>query len=121
VNPVNGITELMRLLRLSGQDRVSRPTAHGAIANAESKGASAPQYESVEQLISKLKSRIQEAEGKEGVGPGPLDLFVETVLEWKFRDLDEALDLNKLAAQVRDIIAADPEVKAKLEDLLNKL
>lgn len=123
MNPVNGIAELIRLLRLDAQNSTRRAPVQGRSSSAEGRGAGPipQQAESIEQLMGKLKSRIQGIQGQDGVGTDSLDLFVATVLEWKFRDLDEGLDLDRLAVQVKSIIEADPAVKARLEELLRKL
>jgi ubiquinone biosynthesis protein UbiJ len=121
VNPVSGLTELIRLLRLGAQTKTSRTAGHvSAQPQKKNLREGSPQAESLEQLMGKLKSRISEMT-ESGTPFNPVDLFVETVLEWKLRDLDGGLDLHGLAAQVREIISADPDVKTKLENLLRKL
>lgn len=121
MNPVGGISELIRLLRLSAQDKTTGAKSYArAHSQRSSAGEGAPQSQSIDQLAARLRSRIQEAEAAGSLSDS-IDLFIETVLEWKFRDHDGDLDIPKLAAQVKDILSSDPAVEAELKGLLDKL
>ncbi len=117
MNPINGVAELIRLLQLAGRSKTpseAAPSARGRSDTAQAtRGTAAP-----EELLQVLKTRLHAPENQ---AKGSLNIFVETVLEWKLKDFSDELDLSKLSAQVKETITQDPAIKAQLEKLLLRL
>ncbi len=117
MNPVTGITELIRLLQTS--DRYKTKTGDKTSNAAKKDEFENVSYRSSQEVVNKILKEVEELKRDKNDSRDIVDIFVHAIISWKFQDYDENLDLNTLAKQVKEAIFLDPAIKSQLEKIFD--
>ncbi len=120
MDPVNGISQIVQILRRKLADRATPRVAGDATSMAPDRAPA--QKASAEEVRRKISARIQRLTIEERKGPRAAQIFVESIIAWEFGD--EVLQDPKfadLAKEVFDTIAADAQISARLKTLLGQM
>lgn len=118
MNPVNSISELIRLLKSSsGKQLKSSALKKGTYDKPVNSDISASA--NLNSVADEIKLKVREEVHRQGgVSDETICVFIETVIMHKMIKVDEGLDVKKLSRKIANVIKSDPEINAKLQKLI---
>lgn len=125
MDPVNGINQLMALLKRQLAERNERSagsTTGTQLSRSRQPTHRAPAKVTVDEIQRRIGQRLKSIASAERSGPLGTQIFIESVLVWEFGD-DILNDpgFGDFVASVRETMSHDPDLQHSLERLLERL
>lgn len=124
MDPVNGISQLMTLLKRQLAERSERNTRSSLQNPSPTRSALQRSTTKIgaDEIQRRIGQRLRNLEPADRLGTRGTQVFIESVLAWEFGD--EVLTdpgLGELVASVRETINEDPALQRSLQRLLETL
>ena len=122
MDPINGLSQIMRVLR----ERLAQKSSSSEKSSAKS-GAASPSRKSTskaapDEIMRRIGERIRALSPDERRGGKGIQIFVESVLVWEFgEELLQDPRFTEIAKEVQSSISENSTARDKLLSLLNQL
>jgi hypothetical protein len=122
MDPINGLSQIMRVLRerlaqKSGSTDKTSAKSSAAASSRKSAAKAAP-----DEIMRRIGERIRALTPEERRGGKGIQVFVESVLAWEFgEELLQDPRFTEIAREVQASISENSNARDKLVSLLNQL